>query len=177
MRRNFIKEGDKTTSGATVIEGFENDFHHGVLLTFVGAKLFCPTCKSLGVILGIGPRFPDNWMGKEQALEGDLGACKCEPTPHLIASQNDTYEEYTADELAQTGCGPNGELFLYRHDEQITLRDRRTNQALANIPYRMKTGSSVIASGKTDANGRTGRTGRMITDDKQNIIIEIQRAH
>ncbi len=104
MRRNFIKEGDKTTSGATVIEGFENDFHHGVPLTFVGAKLFCRACESLGVVIGIGPRFPDDWMGKEPALEGDLGACKCTPTPHLIASQNDTYEEYTVDELAKMGC-------------------------------------------------------------------------
>ncbi len=65
MRRTFAKEGDKTTSGDTVIEGFENDFHHGVPLTFVGANLFWQSCRSLGVILGIGPHFPDDWMGKE----------------------------------------------------------------------------------------------------------------
>jgi hypothetical protein len=61
---------------------------------------------------------------------------------------------------------------LYHQDEQITLRDRSTRRALANVLYRVNAGSSVIASGKTDANGRTGR---VISDDKH-IVIEIQPA-
>lgn len=48
MRRNFIKKGDRTTSGAIVTEGFDNDFHYGVPLTFVGAQLFCPACSPWG---------------------------------------------------------------------------------------------------------------------------------
>lgn len=76
-------------------------------------------------------------MGKEQALENDLGACKCEPTPHLIASQNDTYETYAVHELAEMGFGPNGKPLLYHRDEQIKLHDQRTGRLLPNVPYRI----------------------------------------
>jgi hypothetical protein len=170
MKRYNLKEGDKATSGATVLEGLENDTHHGVPLTFVGATLHCPACKSLGVLVGTGPRWPDTSMGKEYALEGDVCVCKCNPPPRMIASQYDMYQEIESHDLEAMGYTPSGRALLYHHDEQITLRDRSTRRALANVLYRVKAGSSVIASGKTDANGRTGR---VITDDKQNIVIEI----
>jgi hypothetical protein len=112
-------------------------------------------------------------MGKEDALEGDVCVCKCNPPPRMIASQYDMYQELESHDLEAMGYTPSGIPLLYHHDEQITLRDRSTRRAVANILYRVKAGSSVITSGKTDANGRTGR---VITDDKQNIVIEILRA-
>jgi uncharacterized protein (DUF2345 family) len=71
------------------------------------------------------------------------------------------------------GFSPSGIPLLYHRDEQITLRDRRTRQTLPNVDYRVKDSSSVIASGKTDAKGRTER---VRTDNKQNVVIEIFKA-
>lgn len=172
MRRYFVKYGDHARNGAMVVEGFESDTHHGVALTFVGARMFCPVCASAGVIVASGPRLPGLSMDKLQALSGDLCACKCDKPSALHESQYDTYESLTADEMAAMGFGPHGSPLLSYHDEQLTLRDRRTSRPLANICYRLRAGSSVIAIGKTDASGRTSR---VITNDKQNVVIEIMQ--
>jgi len=173
MRRYNLKEGDKATSGATVLEGIDRDTHHGVPLAFIGATLHCPACKSLGVLAGVGPRWPDTSMGKELALDGDMCVCKCTPSPRVIASQYDMYQDLESHDLESMGYTPSGIPLLYYHDEQITLRDRRTRRILADVDYRVKDGSSVIASGKTDAKGRTER---VKTDNKQNFVIEIFQA-
>jgi uncharacterized Zn-binding protein involved in type VI secretion len=46
VRRYYIKLGDKTTSGARVIEGMDYMTHHGTMLSFLGAKVYCPACES-----------------------------------------------------------------------------------------------------------------------------------
>ncbi|SAL54482.1 PAAR repeat-containing protein [Caballeronia choica] len=108
MRRYYIKVGDKTTSGATVIEGMSGASHHGVPLSFIGAKIYCPTCKSDGVIMPQGPRRPDNWMGKQSALDNDFGMCACRPVPVLIASQNNMSMSFEVHELARMGFSATG---------------------------------------------------------------------
>jgi uncharacterized Zn-binding protein involved in type VI secretion len=170
MRRYNIKMHDKTTSGAFVTEGEPTTNHHGTPLAFIGAAIYCPTCKSAGVIVASGPRLPMSFMGKQAALDNDLGMCKCRPTPRLIASQSTMSQSLDGNALATQGYTPMGVPFLRHHDEQITLRDRSTRRALANVHYRLKDGSGVIASGKTDANGRTER---IATDVAQHIAIEI----
>jgi uncharacterized Zn-binding protein involved in type VI secretion len=173
MRRYNLKEGDKASSDATVLEGIDNDTHHGVPLAFIGATMHCPACKSLGVLAVSGPRWPDTSMSKELALDGDVCVCKCNPPPRMIASQYDMYQDLESHDLEAMGFSPSGIPLLYHRDEQITLRDRRTRQTLPNVDYRVKDGSSVIASGKTDAKGRTER---VRTDNKQNVVIEIFKA-
>jgi hypothetical protein len=58
MRRYFLKNRDRATNGATVMESFDADTHYGVALTFVGARMACPVCKSTGVIVATGPCMP-----------------------------------------------------------------------------------------------------------------------
>ncbi|QBQ98229.1 PAAR domain-containing protein [Paraburkholderia pallida] len=77
MRRAILKKGDKTTAGGTVLEGIENCTHQGTPITFIGAKIWCPACNSMGVIGWKGPHHADTMMGKQKALEGDLCLCKC----------------------------------------------------------------------------------------------------
>src|SRR5471030_1290948 len=172
MRRYFLKYGDRATNGAIVIEGFEFDTHFGVPLTFVDAQMACPVCKSTGVIVANGPRLPNSVMGKQQALSGDLCVCKCDKPSPIYESQTDTSETLTDGELAEMGFAPGGVPLLHHHDEQLTLRDRRTKRTLAGVAYRVKNGSAVIASGKTDASGHTER---IRTDDASDIVIEIAR--
>jgi uncharacterized Zn-binding protein involved in type VI secretion len=173
MRRYFLKFGDQAANGAVVAEGFDADTHFGVALTFVGAQMACPVCKSTGVIVANGPRMPGLCMGKQQALSGDLCVCKCDKPSSIYQSQTDTYETLTDGELAEMGFAPGGVPLLYYHDEQLTLRDQRTKWPLAGIVYRVSNGSTVIASGKTDGNGRTER---IRTDDSRSIVIEIARS-
>lgn len=170
MRRYNIKLHDKTTSGAFVTEGEPTTTHHGTPLAFIGAAIYCPTCKSAGIIVASGPRLSASFRGKPAALDNDLGMCKCKPTPRLIASQSTMSQGLDEKTLAAQGYTPMGVPFLSHHDEQITLRDRSTRRVLANVQYRLKNSSSVIASGRTDMNGRTER---IPTDISQCITVEI----
>ncbi|RQR87053.1 PAAR domain-containing protein [Burkholderia sp. Bp9012] len=86
--RAWIRKGDTSSAGGEVLEGIENAAHHGVALTFVGAQVFCPVCKSIGHIEAAGHRLPMTMYGKEQALEDDLCRCLCNPPPTMIASQH-----------------------------------------------------------------------------------------
>ncbi|WP_321910154.1 PAAR domain-containing protein [Paraburkholderia sp. J11-2] len=106
MRRALLKLGDKTTAGGVVLEGVDSCLHHGTPLTFIGAKIWCPECNSEGVIGWNGPHRKATMMGKQQALEGDLCLCRCDPPPVLLASQNSAWHVFESDELERaTGAG------------------------------------------------------------------------
>lgn len=108
MRRSYLKVGDKSSAGGTVIEGIPLTTHYGTELTFLGAQVYCPACKSTACIVQKGPRWPGSMMGKEPALEGDICVCKCDPPPVMIASQSDMYESFDGNALASMGYGPTG---------------------------------------------------------------------
>ncbi|OXC73363.1 hypothetical protein BSU04_37545 [Caballeronia sordidicola] len=109
MRRSYIKQGDRTTSGATVNQGIKGVSHRGTNVSFLGAEIYCPRCKSTGYLAGIGPRHPPTWMKQQPALHDDLAICKCKPTPPVIASQNEMFESYGIAYLAKMGFAPNGD--------------------------------------------------------------------
>ena len=171
MRRYFIQSGDKTTSGAVVIEGEQRARHHGVSLAFMGATVHCPTCESNGHIVATGPRRRLGFMGKELVLSDDICMCECQPPPRLIPSQHDSFESFTADESYGMGFTPGGRSLLRHHDEQITLRDAYTRRPLANVAYRLRDGARILTTGRTDA---TGRTNRVVTDALSNVVIEVE---
>jgi uncharacterized Zn-binding protein involved in type VI secretion len=108
VQRFLLKKGDKSTAGGVVLEGEERCMHHGTALTYIGAKVYCHTCKTAGFIVAKGPRWPDHMMGKEQALEGDICVCKCDPPPVMIASQRDSSHTFTASNLASMGYTSDG---------------------------------------------------------------------
>ncbi|QIE22678.1 PAAR domain-containing protein [Caballeronia sp. SBC2] len=171
MKRYVIKLYDKSTSGAFVTQGEESVKHHGTPVAIVSGPIYCPTCKSDGYIVATGLRHHTSIMGKEMALENDLGMCKCRPPPRMIASQSTMSQSFTSDFLAAEGYTPSGIPLLRHQDEAITLRDHRTRRALANVHYRISDGSQVLATGVTDANGRTER---VVTDTASNVVVEIQ---
>ena len=146
--------------GGVVIEGMPFMRHHGTELTFVGAKVVCPACKTTGHIVPKGPRWPDNLMGKHAALEGDLCVCKCHPTPIMLASQSDMVETFEAHELAKMGFASNGaplkQEALPDFDEQVRVLDSE-GRPLSNVPYHIKTRSGAIHKGLTDSQGRCHR--------------------
>jgi hypothetical protein len=55
------------------------------------------------------------------------------------------------------------------YDEQFALTDH-AGQRLAGVRYRVRSGSTFIASGVTDSQGRTRR---ILTDDPQQLSLEV----
>jgi len=50
MQRCNLRKGDRSSAGGIVIEGMSDSICDGVEFTFVGARVSCPACNSLGVI-------------------------------------------------------------------------------------------------------------------------------
>jgi uncharacterized Zn-binding protein involved in type VI secretion len=109
MKRYLLKMGDKSSAGGLIIEGVASCTHDGTALTFIGARVACPICQSTGAIVATGPRWPDQMMGKEQALDGDLCLCKCDPPPVMIASQTHSFHSFESHNPADMGYGAAGQ--------------------------------------------------------------------
>ena len=169
MRRAILKLGDKTSAGGVVLEGVDSCRNHGTPITFIGAKIWCPACNSEGVIGWKGPHQKATMMGKQQALEGDLCLCKCDPPPVLLASQNNAWHVFEAHELREaTGTGRSmarGQHGVY--DEQFIFKDGN-GRALADTYYTLRMPSGRLIHGTTD---RAGRTGRHATDGAQSLAV------
>ncbi|CAH2779051.1 MAG: hypothetical protein CBARDMAM_1019 [uncultured Caballeronia sp.] len=73
-------------------------------------------------------------MGKEQALEGDLCVCKCDPSPVMIASQTDNSQSFESHHLAQMGYGPSGNYLAderaSEHWIRFSLKDKGSCEGL-----------------------------------------------
>ncbi|ASE95435.1 PAAR domain-containing protein [Burkholderia cepacia] len=108
VRRNYLRVGDQSTSGGVVVDAIPTMSCDGVGLTYVGAKVTCPACKRVGVIVAEGPRWPGNLMGHEAALEGDKVACGCSPLPTMIASQSEMFQSFESDALVRMGFSATG---------------------------------------------------------------------
>lgn len=156
MRRSYLKVGDKSSAGGTVVEGIPTCTHYGKELTFLGATVVCPSCRSTGQIIPKGPRWPGHMMDKEAALEGDLCACGCYPHPVMIASQADMYQSFEGSHLADMGFASNGTPLnpdpVKDYDEQVRVLDGE-GRPLSGVPFHIKTGSGAVHKGVTDAEG------------------------
>jgi uncharacterized Zn-binding protein involved in type VI secretion len=108
LKRNFLRVGDHSSSGGTVVDSIPTMSCDGVGLTFVGARVTCPTCGQVGVIVAAGPRWPGELMGRQAALEGDTVACGCRPRPAMIASQSGMYQFFESDALVKMGFSATG---------------------------------------------------------------------
>ena len=101
MRRYHIVEGDKTTADGVVQPhtGAGATFKwHGKTKSYVGDKVLCKACQSVGVIEASGSRLSFSVNGLMPALGGDLCICKCSPPPKLVHSQM-VFFEMVGDEV------------------------------------------------------------------------------
>ncbi|QBR02109.1 PAAR domain-containing protein [Paraburkholderia pallida] len=160
MRRYLLGLGDKSTVGGVVIEGVERRTHQGQPLTFINAKVLCPVCNSVGVIGWKGPHRSATMMGKQQALEGDICLCQCDPPPVMLASQDTAWHEFASHEMDGAAHGsakaPQTGAIPSVYDEQFTLKDD-TGSPLSNVRYRIVTDSGEVFHGTTNAAGQTQR--------------------
>ncbi|MGH8782076.1 PAAR domain-containing protein [Paraburkholderia sp.] len=108
MQRNFLRIGDRSSAGGVVVNGIEKTYCYDRELTYVGATVTCPVCKTTGRIAARGPRWPGTMMDKVPAFEGDVCECACPTPPTMIASQDTMFEKYESHELAGLGFSENG---------------------------------------------------------------------
>ena len=193
MERRIAVVGDKLTSGGRIL-----DYAQQPGFTFAGHKValsgneaFCTTCKSTGRIAKAGGpyRIKCNSV-RELALDRDIVRCKCPTPPRIIATlagqawcddrnhsymhgsvaaeANDTsrhHEQFTP--LDARGRASKSQIAIY--DQQYTLTDD-TGRSLSGVHYRVRVGSSVVASGVTNAGGKTER---ITTDACARLRLEV----
>ncbi|MEM5369177.1 PAAR domain-containing protein [Paraburkholderia azotifigens] len=173
VRRFNIKLGDKTTNGGVVIEGDRTTTHHGTPLSYLGAKVMCSACGSVGMIVGTGPRRPFSFMGKDAALDGDICVCKCHPAPELLASQNTMSESFETGELEAMGFGPSGKPLVRVPTGDFDERVRVVGldgRPLCGVPYHIRTALGEIYKGVTD---ESGHCPRIFTEEAQQLDIAL----
>ncbi|WP_157661798.1 PAAR domain-containing protein [Burkholderia ubonensis] len=173
MKRYLLKVGDVSSNGGVVIEGIPNCTHHGMEITFVGARVECRGCNSTGFIVAQGPRWPHTMMGKEQALDGDICSCKCTPPPVMIASQTTafhTFESYGSPDTGHSSLvGSLTDGYRGAFDERVRVLDAQGNP-IVGIPYHIKTAGGAIYKGLTDVSGYCPR---VYTDDISRLDIAV----
>jgi uncharacterized Zn-binding protein involved in type VI secretion len=87
--RAHILQYDRTSAGGTVLDGLDDVCRNDRKLSYLGARVQCPACNSIGRIGPDGTRPANDLVGRQRALEGDFCLCACSPKPTLIASQKD----------------------------------------------------------------------------------------
>lgn len=81
---------DRTTAQGTVLDAIEDTGIDERGMSYLGARVQCPACGTVGRIEANGPRNPEDAIDdKLPALENDYCRCGCNPPPRLIASQRD----------------------------------------------------------------------------------------
>ncbi|WP_246641836.1 PAAR domain-containing protein [Paraburkholderia edwinii] len=173
MKRFYILQGDKTTSGGTVVDGLDCAFHHGTKFSFLGASVSCPACGTNGVIVPVGPRRKSNLFGKQFALEGDVCCCRCHPSPKLIASQRKSGDVFEAHELVEMGLTPQGVKAAKTPDMNFDERIRVVDSAglpMAGVPYHIRTRSGAIYKGLTNSEGYSER---VYTEKEQQLDVAL----
>ncbi|MFC0693445.1 PAAR domain-containing protein [Paraburkholderia humisilvae] len=170
----MVRHGDPTTTGGFVI-ALTSTLYDGVKqLALNGDEATCGNCKGRFKIFGTGTGMSEGT--RLVVIDGDLVLCPCNRNRVIVGKDPGIFLDVDA---AAATCNPNtaattssipGQI----HDEQFTLRDRRTNLPLANVRYRIRSVSGEVAKGRTDA---IGRTARIKCSSPEQLILEIASDH
>jgi uncharacterized Zn-binding protein involved in type VI secretion len=172
MDLDFVRDGDRTTTGGWVIAHSSTMFDGDKHIALHGDEATCGNCKGTFKISGTGDGVSEN--NRVAVVHGDKVLCPCgknrviagrDAGCHMTRESRQTSAPASvlqADTLAVRSEVP-------RYDEQFTLTDH-AGQRLAQVRYRVRSGSTVVASGVTDSDGCTGR---ISTGEPQRLSLEI----
>lgn len=162
--RYHITLGASTSAGGKVVTASAFRSIHGAAIACEGDAIFCPACKSQGVIVLAGARLSEQVHGKQVSLSDDLCRCKCMPPPKLIANQSVSCQLIDAAQAAahaDTATGTAAALNAAQEpaqaeEEQLpfVLLDPKTHEPYRHRAYRLELGARVI-EGVTDEYGLT----------------------
>ncbi|WP_175834174.1 hypothetical protein [Burkholderia cenocepacia] len=179
MIRYFLAKGDQGGS-ATITEGLESVTCSNppprVHIATLYMKTYCTACKQEGFVAPVGPRWPGTGPnGKPWALSGDINVCDCNPPPVFYAERG-MKMTFATEEVARLtgkndlGVAPaSGRTAV--HDQQFVIRNKKSRQPVAGVRYWITNyRGDVLASGATDAQGRTMR---VVTRKPESVKLEV----
>ncbi|MCG2583061.1 PAAR domain-containing protein [Massilia sp. TS11] len=152
MKRHTITLGASTTAGGKVVSASSAGRIGGAKIALEGDSIFCPACRSEGIIGCVEPRNPETWNGKKVALENDLCCCACPIPPRLMPSQSVRFQVVAEDSC---GASPSSDNDALMFDDRFILLHAVTNEPLRNVEYALRRASGQIEFGSTDGAGRT----------------------
>ncbi|WP_186197568.1 PAAR domain-containing protein [Burkholderia gladioli] len=150
MGFSFIREGDTTSHGGTVLSCTSTNIVHGKPLALLGDKVSCPKCKGIYPIVDV-KNLSMTFNGRPVASEGDKTACGAS----LIASQSVATASPTSGGSVGGGKSVAAETSPDSFRGRFQVLDDATRQPLAGHPYTIHAADGTVLQGKTDASGYT----------------------
>jgi uncharacterized Zn-binding protein involved in type VI secretion len=170
--RPFIRVGDKTTHGGTVMSGDITFIVDNKPVARVGDLVMCPQCKgTFPIVSGAMTIF----SVKPVALKDDLTACgaKLIPTQFLSGwdGASDGYapsrSSYSSNSNAATkaasaatssrATASDNKQSDKAFDIHFHIKDETSGRSLSNIPYKITLADGKSITGKTDSAGLTAK--------------------
>lgn len=149
----MIRQGDTTSHGGTVLEGFPFYTVEGRAVAAMGHKVACPLCKGVFPIAQGNPTHTCN--GVPLAFEGMKTACGAS----LIASQSSTTHASPRGAMARVAEQriPDNPLGNQTEDKEVqfVIRHHETREPVAGVPYTINLSTGAAESGHSNAEGLT----------------------
>lgn len=149
----MIRQGDTTSHGGQVLEGFPLYMVDGRPASGLGHQVACPKCKGVYPIVQGNPAHTCN--GIPLAFEGMKTACGAT----LIASQSRTTHNAPSSGLSQVAKPhiPHNPLRNQTEDRvvQFVIRHQLTKEPQQGVAYRIELSDGASATGVSDAQGLT----------------------
>jgi uncharacterized Zn-binding protein involved in type VI secretion len=155
----WVRQGDKTTCGGTVVEGEPSCTSDGIPYTYQGARIACQ--KNCVIVEGDAS---STMHGRPQVLHGmrTSEGCACLSTLNDIDGVGAEYWESIrpipirgqSNQLS-SAFTPKEEV-SYAYDEHFVLRDKITGQPLTGVTWCIQVAGQELC-GTTTADGKTGK--------------------
>lgn len=149
--RAIIREGDPTSHGGTVLEGFANLNFYGRQAAGIGHRGYCPQCKQDFLIIEGAPN--RRHMGRGLAVEGMRTSCGAT----LIATQHQARIEIAVGDPAGAASGACGTYASPCDvlDLEYYFVAVREDGSSANLGYRIDAGTETLHEGILGPGGQT----------------------
>jgi uncharacterized Zn-binding protein involved in type VI secretion len=172
MSLALVRHGDRTTTGGLVIALSSTIFDDGKHIALHGDDATCGNCKGAFKILGTGDGVSEN--NRVAVVHGDKVLCPCGKNRVIAGGDAGCRMTRESGQTSARGTAvQTGALAvrseITRYDEQFALTNH-AGQRLAGVRYRVRSGSTIIAGGVTDSQGRTRR---ISTDDPLQLSLEV----
>jgi uncharacterized Zn-binding protein involved in type VI secretion len=172
MSLALVRHGDRTTTGGVVIALSSTMFDDGKHIALHGDEATCGNCKGAFKIFGTGDGVSEN--NRVAVVHGDKVLCPCGKNRVIAGGDAGCWMTRESGQTRARGSAVQAGALAVRpesarYDEQFTLTDH-AGQLLGGVRYRVRSGSTIIASGVTDSQGRTRR---ISTDDPQRLSLEV----
>ena len=153
----FIREGDTTSHGGTVLTCDPANSDCGKPIALQGDMVSCPKCGGIFPIVSVKHELNMTFDGRPVATEGDKTACGAT----LIASQNTSTASPTTKAGSPVGGGrsvvsaPSDMSPDATHRGRFQVLDDETGHPIPNHPYTVTGSDGQSIQGRTDEQGYT----------------------